>query len=166
MLNFYGHWWVNEEKEYYVVIMADFNIKVGGKVMGEDTAGIYGLGDRNKNKAKLIEFGAKHNLKNFKIAKTFYKKKKKQNCTRMSSNKIIKNEIDRMLVNHLAIIRDVATLPGLQFPSDHKICRAILGINKRARLKNYQKKESDNRIIPIHKIEEAKEELRRALDKR
>ena len=127
---------IQEEKEYYNVIMGDWNSKIG---QGEEIRGIigpYGLGEQNQNGEKMIEFAGSQNLK---IANNFFKKHKKLKWTWMSPDSKTKNEIDHLLINDMRIVENVVCLPSFKFPSDHRITRATLKFEKRMRYKNFKR---------------------------
>ena len=62
---------LHEEREYYNIVMGNWNAKVGSENDNPQTVGKYGLGERNENGNKMIEFASRNNLK---IANTFFSK--------------------------------------------------------------------------------------------
>jgi len=58
--------------------MGNWNAKVGKGVGMDGVYGPYGIGEKNENGERLIEFAASRNLK---IANTFFKKKEKRKWT-------------------------------------------------------------------------------------
>lgn len=133
---------MDEEKEYYNIVMGDWNSKVGQEAAIEGIKGPYGIGEMNENGERMIEFAGSHNLK---IANTFFNKDKKLKWTWMSPDGQIRNEIDHILINDLRIVSNVVCLPAFVFPSDHRIVRSTLNIKKRRRYGNYRVKSSKNR---------------------
>ncbi len=65
---------VQENREYYTIIMGDWNSKVGRKEIDSIVVGKFGWGggEGNKRGTDLVEFAAKRNMK---IANIFFKKK-------------------------------------------------------------------------------------------
>lgn len=60
-----------------------------------------------------------------------------------------KNEIDHLLVDDLAIVKNVNVLSRFKFPSDHRIVRGTILIPKRVKVKNILKNETIQRkVIP------------------
>ena len=51
-----------------------------------------------------------------------------------------KNEIDHLLINDMRMVENVECLPSFKFPSDYRIIRSSLKIQRRTRYKNYKKK--------------------------
>lgn len=147
----------DSEREYYTIVMGDWNAKIGASESGVNNIGKYGLGVRNKNGERLIEFCLNNNLK---VANTFFQKKIKEKWTWRSPNNITKNEIDHMLCNDMRIVKDVSVLTGFKFSSDHRMCRSTIVIKERAKYRNCKKKEKTmERTIPTHRMEEAREFL-------
>ncbi len=61
-----------------------------------------------------------------------------------------------MLVNNLSIVKDITILVRFEFPSDHRICRALIQIPKRAKYKNYQKDRRGGKwMVPVSRRNEA-----------
>lgn len=146
-----------KEREYYNIVMGDWNSKLGHGVEIEGIMGPYGIGVRNENGERLIEFAGRQNLK---IANTFFNKKEKLKWTWVSPDGKIKNEIDHFLINDTRIVENVVSLPAFTFPSDHRIIRTNLKIKNRICYKNNRKKQwHSNKIsvIPEHKKREANE---------
>lgn len=52
------------EKEYYNIIMGDYNAKIGKGKRIDGVMGPYGIGERNENRKKFTEFAGSNNLKN------------------------------------------------------------------------------------------------------
>ncbi len=92
---------LQDEKEYYNILIGDWNAKIGIEEGGSRNVGKYELGVRNERGRDLVEFTEINNLK---IAKTFAKQKMKRKWTWISPNYKVRNEIDHILVNDLSII--------------------------------------------------------------
>ncbi len=151
---------LRDNKEYYVVIMGDFNAKIGGEE-GPKVIGRYGLGKRNEKGEKLMDFASKYG---FKIANTFFRKKEKRKWTWMAPDGKTKNEIDHLLINDRSIVKNISILSHFNFPSDHRIARCELRIPKRAQYTNYSKKKAGGKwVIPISKRQEAEGKLKEIL---
>ncbi len=146
-----------KEREYYILIIGDWNAKVGRGRSPSENVGKYGFGVRNKNGDRLVEFGSKNNLK---IANTFFEKNRQLKWTWQSPDSNTKNEIDHCLTNDMSIVKDVTTLSRLTFPSDHRMCRARIEISKRAKAKDgYKKTRKIEKIIPTYNLSTANKEL-------
>ncbi len=87
---------INQEREYYTIIMEDWNAKIGKIENQSINFNKYSYGKQNKNRESLMEFVTKNN---FKIANTFFKKKEKRKFTRVSSDQKTRNETDHMLIH-------------------------------------------------------------------
>ena len=143
---------IDQNKEYYTIIMGDWNSKLGKNNLVRGILGPYGIGKKNVRGEKLIQFAASNNLK---IAGTFFKKKERNRWTWESPDGKSRNEIDHILINDLTIIKDVTTLKKFEFSSDHRVGRATLKIPKRVKILNSLKcKKLKDKIIPLHKIQE------------
>lgn len=116
-----------------VIVMGDFNAKVGKTNPNETTTGNYGYGERNCRGNRLIDFARENN---FAIMNTFFKKNNKQRWTWRSPNGKAKNEIDYILTNLHRNIYNIQVL-NITYPSDHRPLRAALNIlpRKRSRCK-------------------------------
>ncbi len=124
---------VQENREYYTIIMGDWNSKVGSKEIDGIVVGKFGWWEGNKRGRDLVEFAAKSNMK---IANTFFKKKEEKKWTWISPDKKTKNEIDHLLVNYMTIIKDVVVMCNFRFLSDHKPVRCSTNILPRAQYRN------------------------------
>jgi hypothetical protein len=110
-------------KEHFMVIMGDFNAKIGEPTSNQETVGKFGLGKQNKRGELLAEFSSNHNLY---IMNTFFKKSPKLKWTWRSPNGETKNEIDYFLCKNKNIFQDVTTLSRFNTGSDHRLVRAKL----------------------------------------
>ncbi|XP_062525575.1 craniofacial development protein 2-like [Bombyx mori] len=110
--------------ENNIIVMGDFNAKIGQTNPNETVTGNHGYGDRNCRGNRLIDFAHENN---FAIMNTFFKKTNKQRWTWRSPNGKIKNEIDYILTNLHRNIYDIQVL-NITYPSDHRPVRASLNI--------------------------------------
>jgi len=147
---------LEREKEYYNVVMGDWNAKVGRSNWQSQIMGPFGSGSKNENGEKLIKFATTNNLK---ITGSYFKKKMSRRWTWISPDKYTKNEIDHFLINDMRIVKDGAVLNTVSFSSDHRLCRTSLHVPYRVKYKNYRKvgngAYTNNHIIPQDKITEA-----------
>lgn len=107
-----------------IIVMGDFNAKIGQPNPNEIVTGNYGFGIRNGRGDRLIHFAYENNLN---IMNTFFKKTKKQKWTWKSPNGITKNEIDYILSNLQKNIQNIQVL-NITYPSDHRPVRAAVNI--------------------------------------
>ena len=131
------------------LIIGDFNAKVGqGRT--NNNVGDYGLGTRNERGERLIQFCIEENLT---ITNTWFKQPIRRLYTwkapKDSTNNIIRNQIDYILINNLftSSIQNVKTYPGVDISSDHKPVAATL------RLKLRKIKRKPTQKIDIEKIQ-------------
>jgi len=54
---------VEKEKEFYTLIMGDWNGKVGKKEEGEGEIGQFGYGERNESGERIVEIARANNCK-------------------------------------------------------------------------------------------------------
>ncbi len=127
---------LNKHREYYNFLLGDWNAIVGSKTNFLEKIGEFGLGDRNLNGEKLLDFCAKNNLY---VANTFFSKNKKLKWTWRSPGGKYINEIDHLIVNDISVVENVVTLPGFCFSSDHRMCRGTICSPKRAKYINQKK---------------------------
>ena len=90
--------------------MGDFNGKVGSN-KEEDTVGSYGLGARNENGERLVNFCKRHNLF---VTNTWFQQKMSAQPTWISPDEETKNQIDYVLVDkrYRNGIQNSKTMPG------------------------------------------------------
>ncbi|CAG4984913.1 unnamed protein product [Colias eurytheme] len=118
-----------------VLVIGDFNAKIGKPNMEDSdniVLGKFGYGVRNERGEKLIQYALEHKLT---IMNSFFKSRKNRKWTWLSPCGNIKNEIDFILSNKPARIRNVEVLHGFGFRSDHRLVRAtyILDQSKKSR---------------------------------
>ena len=78
-----------------LLVTGDFNWKVGN-LREDKIVGPYGLGIRNDNGSRLIEFCKRHDLT---ITNTWFEQKETRRHTWISPDGVTKNQIDYVLVN-------------------------------------------------------------------
>jgi hypothetical protein len=124
-----------EKKDYYYLQLEEESPAVGK----------FGLGSRNENGNRLVQFAIENNLK---IANIFFKKRKNRKWTWLSPDENIKNEIDHLLINDETIVKYVDCIVTFKFPSDHRPIRCIIKIPQRICyiyfIKSSKKKENIN----------------------
>ena len=116
-----------------LIIMGDFNAKVGHGAI-QNVVGNFGMGDRNENGEKLIEFCKKNNVF---VTNTWYEQKIKNQHTWNSPDNNTKNQIDYILGNlrYRNSIRNVKVRRSADCGSDHH----ALVIKIRLKLKTMKK---------------------------
>ena len=137
--------------------MGDWNAKVGKGETMNGVMGPYGIGERNENGEKLIEFAGSNDLK---IANTLFDKKEKFKWTWMSPDSRTKNEIDHFLIIDSRIVQNIVCLSNFNFSQDHGIVRCSLKIMDRIKYKNYRRssaKATIKSIIPEQSMRKANE---------
>lgn len=152
---------IKENTEYYIIVMGDWNSKIGKGEKIQGILGPYGIGERNERGETLLDFAKGNNMK---MAASFYKKREERKWTWESPDGKTKNEIDHALVNDMRIIKDVSTLEKFNFASDHRITRIKVQIPRRSRINNYKKSDRSQKVIPTSKTEEAIEYVRQKLE--
>ena len=102
-----------------IIIQGDFNAKVGEGREG-DIVGKYGLGARNENGEKLIQFAKENNLM---FANTWFKEHKRRLWTWKSPDGSTKNQIDYVLTRKRFrnSIKRCKSYPGADCNSDHNL---------------------------------------------
>lgn len=109
----------NKDHRDQLIIMGDFNAKVGSRSEGK-TCGSFGLGtDRNNNGDILVEFCKKNQLV---ITNTWYEQKLNNRYTWTSPDGKTKNQIDFILTNHRYrnSVKNCKSRTGHYCESDHK----------------------------------------------
>lgn len=100
-----------------LVVMGDFNGKVGSE-REENTIGPFGLGARNDNGQRVVDFCKRHNLF---VTNTWFQQKKSAQHTWVSPDGKTKNQIDYILVDKRFRngILNSKSMPGADCESDH-----------------------------------------------
>lgn len=123
-----------KEREYYNIIMGDFNAKIQAGSKHSFSIGKYSTGEEtNSNGELLINIAERNNLK---IANTYYQKRKSNKWTWASPDGATKNEIDFFLIDDMRVMQDVGIVKKLKFPSDHRAIQIKLRIPRRSPIKN------------------------------
>ncbi|CAM4881326.1 unnamed protein product [Rotaria socialis] len=106
-------------KKDTIVIMGDWNAKVGSKLITGIT-GNFGLGDRNEAGDRLLEFCQNNSLF---ITNTCFQQPKRQLYTWTPPNGQYKNQIDYILCSQRwrSSIQLAKTRPGADYGSDHEL---------------------------------------------
>src|SRR5881296_65406 len=101
-----------------VIVMGDFNGKVGEN-REEDTIGPFGVGVRNDNGERVVNFCKRHNLF---ATNTWFQQRKSAQHTWISPDKVTKNQIDFVLVDKRFRngIQNSKSMPGADCDADHK----------------------------------------------
>ncbi len=78
----------------------------------------------------------------------------------------MRNDVDRLVTNHLEIIHNILVITRFNFSSDLKLCRGTIALPKRIKYQNYRKSEQTFfTFIPLDNVTIAKEFLSRRLEK-
>uniref|UniRef100_A0A914WF55 Endonuclease/exonuclease/phosphatase domain-containing protein n=1 Tax=Plectus sambesii TaxID=2011161 RepID=A0A914WF55_9BILA len=116
------------KRSTYLVIMGDFNAKVGHRQDDQIFIGHFG-GDHNEQGKRLATMAESRRLF---VANTFFQKRAGQRWTWISLNGETKNEIDFIFTNRLQIVQDV-TVIGRAFStgSDHRLIHARIVLDSK-----------------------------------
>lgn len=100
-----------------IIVMGDFNAKVGAGHLGFKSVGRYGLGEKNERGERLLEFTVGNSLA---IANTFYNRPEEDLWTWSSPNDEVKNQIDYILHNKNIKIVNTGIVKNVNIGSDHR----------------------------------------------
>jgi endonuclease/exonuclease/phosphatase family metal-dependent hydrolase len=151
-------------RHYMVIIMGDFNAKIGNKEHLQPVAGPQTIHDfSNENGNRLIQFETKNRLT---IKRTMFPQKRIHMGTWMipGTNKV--NQIDHVLATscHCSSVTDVRSCRGPNCDSDHHLVK----IKARERIANVQKipgrKTRRWEVQKLHKDMAQKDEYQKILD--
>ena len=123
-----------------VIILGDFNEKVGKEMNSRLVAGKYTLHNEiNDNGLRLCQLAEMNNLL---ISSTIYEHKIHKGTWKDPANKIV-NQIDHILIckRRASTIQDVRMLRGPNCDSDHFLVRA----NIKQKITNYEKRQQKQR---------------------
>ena len=112
--------------------MGDFNAKVGQEDgIWRDVIGVFGVGVRNNNGQRLLEFFAEHRLC---VTNTIFNQKQEHKTTWTSPDGATKNLIDYVIVNSArkSSILDTRVYRGCKVPSDHMLVIPKLRVKLKA----------------------------------
>lgn len=112
-----------------IILIGDFNAKIGRPQPNETITGRHGYGNRNHRGDQLIDFANENNLT---IMNTFFKKNNKQRWTWKSPGGNTRNEIDYILTNLPKNVENIQVL-NITYPSDHRPIRAAFNILSKAK---------------------------------
>ena len=114
------------EKCKWVVVMGDWNAKIGQCDCDTDVMGRFGFGVRNERGEKLIQFVRSQKLF---IVNSMFKKNEKRRAT-WSLGKA-NNEIDFLMIRNSQkdLVKDVNVINKLEYESDHKMIRTPMKLD-------------------------------------
>ncbi|XP_012553302.2 LINE-1 reverse transcriptase homolog [Bombyx mori] len=126
-----------------LIVMGDLNSKIGANANQlSQTAGKFGLGQRNERGERLLEFAADHNLV---ICNSFFQNHPRRLYTWISSTGH-RNQIDYIMISSRwkTSVRNTHTLPSADCSSDHELLVATIQL----KLKAARKVDKQRRIQP------------------
>lgn len=127
-----------------MIIMGDFNAKVGEQRDGEENAiGKFGYGERNNNGTRLINFALENNIT---ILNSLFKKRPSRKWTWRSPDGKYTNEVDYILSNRPKFFNDVNVINNLNFHTDHRMVRASLRSQCQKKSRKYYHKKDQSSI--------------------
>ncbi|GFR82568.1 endonuclease-reverse transcriptase [Elysia marginata] len=138
-----------------IIIMGDFNAKIGTKKKEEDLEwiGCHCIGERNERGQRLLDFAAENKLY---ITNTFYQKPKSRYWTWESPGQQYRNQIDFILSTDKSLFKNTEVITSIDVGSDHRMVRGKIMLNKTLmRLKRLSKKKGSK--IKIKHLEAVKE---------
>lgn len=102
------------------IIQGDFNAKVGKELSACGIFGCFGLGERNENGDRLVEFCQEDN---YVILNTCYQQHPRRLYTWTSPGGLYRNQIDYCLINGRwrSAIKNAKTIPGADCGTDHQL---------------------------------------------
>lgn len=120
---------MNENRTHYMMLIGDFNAKVGKKAdETENAVGNFGYDHRNERGEMLLNFLHQNNMF---AANTFFPGKRQRKWTWASADGVTKNEIDYIVTPRMDIVQNVTVLNNFSTGSDHRMVRAKVAINTR-----------------------------------
>lgn len=148
------------DNKYQIIIMGDFNAKIGMKQQGEESIiGNSHYGNRNPRGELLVNFASQYQLK---IGNSFFKKPEERKWT-WQSPAGYKNEIDFILTNKLKQFTNIEVLSNFEFITDHRMVRATIKqntkSNRAALFNNIPNRETIN-----HQGDKLKEQLSKKIN--
>ena len=116
-----------------LIIMGDFNAKVGDEASKHQGLGPHGFGKRNDSGENLLSFSQANDLL---ILNTWFEYHPRRKFTWISPDKKTKNQIDYILVskNWFLSFTDCRTRPGADCDTDHTLVTAkvkLIGFRKK-----------------------------------
>ena len=129
---------VNKYRKDVVVIVEDFNAKVGKRTNENEKRAIgnFALGERNDNGEELVNFAIENELS---IMNTMFQKHPRRLFTWTSPDGNTKNQIDYVLIQQRwkSAISNVGTVPSADCDSDREMLKATFKIRLRT-MKKFQ----------------------------
>ena len=124
-----------------VILMGDFNAKVGRRITNGDVMGGEGLGEQNDNGERLVDFCATNGLV---IGGTLFPHKTVHKVTWMSPDGFTENQIDHIAISRRwrSSLQDTRTMRSADVGSDHHLVLAKVKIKmvKQIKAKGPRKK--------------------------
>ncbi|XP_050677287.1 craniofacial development protein 2-like [Leptidea sinapis] len=135
---------INHYMKKNVIVMGDFNGKIGQRKLGEEhIIGNSSYGIRSKNGNKIISYALQNKLT---ILNSQYKRKPNKKWTWVSPNGNYKNEIDFIMTNKARCFSNIHVLNNFNFNTDHRMVRASL---KKVPAKKSRRNYRNTKPIPI-----------------
>ncbi|XP_066907735.1 craniofacial development protein 2-like [Halyomorpha halys] len=116
-----------KSKNNWIVVMGDFNGRIGVKLDGEDQVmGDWGFGERNECGKRIINFCSSQRLT---IVNSFFKKRAKAKWA-WCSPKGHKFELDYFLTNQTNLVKNLEIINSFNFNTDYRLLRVELNVEK------------------------------------
>ena len=124
-----------------VILMGDLNGHVGSEPV-PGAVGHFGVGTRNPEGDNLVDFAIRNNLA---IMNTYFKHRESHKYTWYRYNQSLgaydlKTEIDFILTNNKALIRDVRAMPSTSLDSDHRLLKGKLKLHATPKIQHALRK--------------------------
>lgn len=152
------HTAIDRNQTHFLVVMGDFNAKVGRRVDQETSVGQHGIGTRNERGQMLVDFAESRSLY---ILNTLFEKKENRKWTWKSPSGT-KNEIDFVISNKRNIAKNVSVINKVNVGSDHRMVRCEFKVN----LKLERKKLIRDPLPNLTKQNDQVDEYRAAIQNR
>ena len=141
----------NTDKSDQLLVMGDFNSKVGRIVDSNEkgVVGNFGLGERNDCGERLVEFAMENEMA---ITNTMFMNHKRRLYTWTSPDGDTKKQIDYILVNRRmrTSVSATRTLPGADCGSDHEMLMCEFKFGLKCFKKSPKPKRYDLQEIPLN----------------
>ena len=117
-----------------IIIMGDFNAKIGKTTDHDSSIGKFGLGERNSRGERLADFAVENNMA---IANTLFEHHPRRLSTWTSPDGNTKNQIDYIIIKNRwrTSIRNAKTKPSADCGSDHRLLWAKFKIKLKTQVK-------------------------------